>query len=275
MVRAGGEGGFLEDALERVATFTEQQEDLKGRTVSAMAYPMLPGHRRHDRGHGADRLLRAQVRRHVRAPARARRTARATDWLLWFSDIARALGLVIAAALASRSSVFALLSACKPPEGRRLADLIKLKVPLAGHDFSEPSPWPASAACSERCCTTACRFSSPWRSAATRPATACCRKRSPRRPRTSPSGQSLAGPLAASGHFPKTVVEMIAVAEESNTLDTVLVDIADGLEQRTSRQLDLIVRLLEPIMLLILAGVVLFVVIALLVPVIKMSSAMG
>src|SRR5205085_12125525 len=43
MVRAGGEGGFLEDALERVASFTEQQEDLKGRTVSAMVYPILLG----------------------------------------------------------------------------------------------------------------------------------------------------------------------------------------------------------------------------------------
>src|SRR6185503_11907146 len=43
MVRAGGEGGFLEDALERVASFTEQQEDLKGRTVSAMVYPLLLG----------------------------------------------------------------------------------------------------------------------------------------------------------------------------------------------------------------------------------------
>jgi general secretion pathway protein F/type IV pilus assembly protein PilC len=62
------------------------------------------------------------------------------------------------------------------------------------------------------------------------------------------------------------------VAEESNTLDTVLVEIADSLERRTERRLDLLVRLLEPIMLLILAGVVLFVVIALLLPVIKLSG---
>ena len=41
MVRAGGEGGFLEDALERVAAFTEQQEDLKSRTTGAMAYPVF------------------------------------------------------------------------------------------------------------------------------------------------------------------------------------------------------------------------------------------
>ena len=79
-------------------------------------------------------------------------------------------------------------------------------------------------------------------------------------------------PLTASGHFPSTVVEMIAVAEESNTLDTVLVNIADGLERQTERRLDLMVRLLEPVMLLILAGIVLFVVIALLLPIFKMTS---
>ncbi|MCA9220036.1 MAG: type II secretion system F family protein, partial [Planctomycetales bacterium] len=62
------------------------------------------------------------------------------------------------------------------------------------------------------------------------------------------------------------------VAEESNTLDSVLVQVADNLEKRTARRLDLMVRLLEPIMLLLLALVVLFVVIALLMPVIKMSS---
>ena len=39
MVRAGGEGGFLEDALARVAEFTETQDDLKKRTMGAVAYP--------------------------------------------------------------------------------------------------------------------------------------------------------------------------------------------------------------------------------------------
>jgi general secretion pathway protein F/type IV pilus assembly protein PilC len=88
------------------------------------------------------------------------------------------------------------------------------------------------------------------------------------------SGQSLAAPLSTCEHFPRTVVEMISVAEEANTLDDVLVEVADGLENRTARRLDLAVRLLEPIMLLILAGIVLCVVIALLMPVIKMSGTM-
>jgi len=85
------------------------------------------------------------------------------------------------------------------------------------------------------------------------------------------AGESLARPLAACGRFPPAVVEMIAVAEQANNLETVLLDISDGLERRTWRRLDLAVRLLEPILLLLLAGVVLFVVVALLWPILKMG----
>jgi general secretion pathway protein F/type IV pilus assembly protein PilC len=67
---------------------------------------------------------------------------------------------------------------------------------------------------------------------------------------------------------------MIAVAEESNTLDTVLVNIAEGLEKETTRRLDLMVKLLEPLMLMVMAIVVLIVVIALLMPIMKMGAVM-
>ena len=65
---------------------------------------------------------------------------------------------------------------------------------------------------------------------------------------------------------------MIAVGEESNNLEKVLIDIADGLEKRTARQLELFVRLLEPMMLLVMAGVTLLVVAGLLLPVFKMAA---
>src|SRR5438270_931347 len=41
MVRAGQEGGFLEDVLKRIADFTEHQEDLKAKVVGALAYPVF------------------------------------------------------------------------------------------------------------------------------------------------------------------------------------------------------------------------------------------
>src|SRR5437870_13216654 len=41
MVRAGQEGGFLEDVLRRIAEFTEHQEDLKAKVIGALAYPIF------------------------------------------------------------------------------------------------------------------------------------------------------------------------------------------------------------------------------------------
>ena len=59
---------------------------------------------------------------------------------------------------------------------------------------------------------------------------------------------------------PKDIVEMVAVGEESNNLEKVLIDIANSLEKQTARQLELMVRLLEPLMLLVMAAVTLLVV---------------
>jgi hypothetical protein len=49
---------------------------------------------------------------------------------------------------------------------------------------------------------------------------------------------------------------MIAVGEESNNLENVLVTIADSYEARTSRSIDLMVALLEPILLVMMASIV-------------------
>lgn len=67
---------------------------------------------------------------------------------------------------------------------------------------------------------------------------------------------------------------MITTAEESNNLDQVLINVADGIDRRNARQLDMMVRLLEPVMLLVLGGVILFVLVGLLLPVFDMSAAM-
>jgi general secretion pathway protein F len=85
-------------------------------------------------------------------------------------------------------------------------------------------------------------------------------------------GKTLAAPLSACKYFPRDIVEMVSVGEESNHLETVLLNIANGLEKRTMRQLELFVRLLEPMMLLVMAGITLVVVTGLLLPVFKMSS---
>jgi len=65
---------------------------------------------------------------------------------------------------------------------------------------------------------------------------------------------------------------MIGVAEESNNLDTVLLNVADALDRKNARQLDIMVRLVEPVLLLVMGTVILFVLVALLLPVFDMST---
>jgi general secretion pathway protein F/type IV pilus assembly protein PilC len=269
MVRAGGEGGFLEDALDRVAKFTEQYEDLKSRTTGALAYPVFLGV-------VGTLIVSVLIIFFVPRFATIFESLRAqgelpalTEWLLWFSDTLRRWWLVISIVLVV--AFFGLRARLATDAGRRAVDRVKLRLPMVGGIFQNLA---VARFC--RVLGTMLRNGVPILkslevsrdAAGTRVLAAAIEEAS----ENISGGQSLATPLRNSGYFPMTVVEMISVAEESNTLDTVLVEVADGLELRTQRRLDLMVRLLEPVMLLILAGVVLVVVLALLMPVIKMSS---
>ena len=84
--------------------------------------------------------------------------------------------------------------------------------------------------------------------------------------------RNLAGPLAASGCFPADVLEMLSVGEQSNRLPTVLLKLADKLEARAQQRLDILLRLLEPALMLVMAVIVGFMVIALLMPVFEGSG---
>mgnify|MGYP000939471639 CR=1 FL=1 len=84
----------------------------------------------------------------------------------------------------------------------------------------------------------------------------------------------VAKPLAESGHFPMDVIEMVSVGEEANNLEQVLIQIAEKMERYTQRRLDLAVRLLEPLLLVVMAAVILFVMVALLLPIFKSSQMM-
>ena len=57
-------------------------------------------------------------------------------------------------------------------------------------------------------------------------------------------GKRLSEPLSIGGFIPEQILAMITVAEESNNLDKVLVQIADTVERRTNRQVDQAVRLM-------------------------------
>jgi general secretion pathway protein F/type IV pilus assembly protein PilC len=87
------------------------------------------------------------------------------------------------------------------------------------------------------------------------------------------AGQTLSAPLAQCGLIPPATMAMIRIAEESNNLDTVLVGIADTIDRRIEKQLTMMVRFVEPIMLVLIGVAIMFVLVALLLPVFEMSTS--
>jgi len=88
-------------------------------------------------------------------------------------------------------------------------------------------------------------------------------------------GKSLTAPLGVGGLFPEQVLAMLSVAEESNQLEKVLVQIADTVERRTNQQVDQAVRLVEPVILCLVAAGIGFLALGLLLPIFTMASSLG
>ena len=86
-------------------------------------------------------------------------------------------------------------------------------------------------------------------------------------------GAPLAEGLATAGAlFPPSVVEMVAVAEESSRLDKELVRLATTYEKDLDRRLRMLVALAEPAMLFIMAALIGIVVIGMLLPVFTLQE---
>ncbi len=271
MSRAGAEGGFLEEALDRVAKFTEQQSELRGRTVGALIYPAVLA----TIGSIVVAVLLIffvpsfgelfqQLRDMGELPA-------ITDWLLSVSGFLRSYGIFFVIVAAILYTVIRVQ--LNTEKGRRLWDGIKIKLPLFGPIF-------LNLAVARFCRVLGTLLKNGVSilkgldisrdASGNKVLSEAIQNAS----ENITSGETLSVPLAKSGHFPKNVTEMISVAEESNTLDQVLVNISDGLEKQTIRRLDLMVKLVEPLMLLVMAGIILVVVVALLLPIMKMGNVM-
>jgi type IV pilus assembly protein PilC len=88
-------------------------------------------------------------------------------------------------------------------------------------------------------------------------------------------GETLAAPLADSRFFPPLLTEMIAVGEETGTLDRVLVDAAATYEREADRAVSLLVRMIEPVILVLMTGIVMVVALAAIMPALTAAANMG
>ena len=88
-------------------------------------------------------------------------------------------------------------------------------------------------------------------------------------------GENIAGPLAASGVFPPMVVRMIAVGEQTGRLDEMLVKVADFYEEQVDAAIAGLTSALEPVIISVLGIVVGSIVLAIFLPIFKLTQVLG
>lgn len=266
MIRAGERGGFLEEVLHRMGTFLDHQADMRGKILGNLIYPCAL------LAVGLGIVIFALVffvpqfqdfYAGMALPLPTRMLLTASDVMInaWF-------GVLIAAGLIA-AGVWWLL---KQPAVRRRLAAWQLRIPKLG-----PLVQSVAVARFTRILGTLLENGIPLlaamqisRDAAGHVLLAEAVDDAAEAVR---AGESLADPLAESGLFSDDVIEMIAVGESANNLSEVLVTIAETIEKRVDRMLNIFMRLIEPMLLLGLAGAVMFIFIALIVPMMRMSHS--
>ena len=271
VIKAGSEGAFLESALKRTAKFMEDQAEIRARITGAMIYPtvlcvvgitvvtvllvaFVPKF---------EPMFESLVESGNELPI-------ATVWLLAFRDFCGKYGLYILGGFAAIIVWLRFPLATK--SGRRFLDAWKLKLPIIG-------PVAQGAAVSKLCRVlgTLLQNGVPILRAleisSRSTGNALLQDAVEKSVEAVSAGEPLSKPLQECKLIPPQAMTMISIAEEANTLEKVLLNLADSLENQLSKKIDVMVRLLEPLMLLMLAGAVFYIILALLMPVFQLTDA--
>jgi type II secretory pathway component PulF len=270
MIRAGSEGAFLEEALTRIARFLELQEELKSKVKGAMVYPLIL------MTVGTVVTLALVIffvpkfeSLFDRLESQGAGLPAATEILLATSHFLTSYGWLLFGACVPL--VWSVLKLLRTPRGQAWLDRVKLRLPVAGKIFHDTA---VSRFC--RVLGTLLRNGVPILKALQISSGSVGNQLLAQAILDSAenisAGQTLSAPLAACGLIPASTMAMIRIAEESNTLDTVLVGVADSIDKRIEKQLTLMVRFIEPVMLVVIGVAILFVMVALLLPIIEAST---
>ena len=265
MIKAGESGGFLEDVLQRLATFSERQDELRSKLLGSLIYPCVLVFA----GGSIVTFLMAFVVPKFRDFLREEHFNIMTKIVFGTSDFLQVYYPLVAAAMAA--VVLALWGVRQTAQGRLALAKFQLKAPAYGEIYTMVS---------------VCRFCrilgtllhngvpilQALKISKDSAGNVILADEIEKAGESVKKGESLSRPLGSSGLFPLDILAMMTVAEESNTLDTMLVEVADSNEARTSRKIDLAVRLVEPILLVFMAVLVLCIALALLLPILTMSS---
>jgi len=268
LVQAGEHAGVLDVLLDKIATYKEKTESIKGKIKKALFYPasviivalvvtavimlfVIPQFKALFANFGAD------------LPAFTLLVIAISDFMVewWW-----AVGLAIGAAIYMIGSLFK-----RSPKFREIIDRITLNLPVIG-----PIMHKASVARFARTLSTMFAAGVPLvealESVAGATGNIIYSKAVMEMREEVATGQSLQFSMRQRGLFPHIVVQMTAIGEESGALDNMLGKVADFYEEEVDNAVDSLSSLLEPLIMVVIGGLVGSLIIAMYLPIFKLAA---
>jgi len=270
MVRAGESSGMLDEILNRVAVYLEKTATLQRKVKSAMVYPIA--------------VITISIAITIFLLVKVVPTFKGifdmlggslplpTQILLGVSDFLRKwfvyglVGVIVA--------VIAIVRGSKTESGKLALDTIVLKLPVFGNIIKK-----VSVAKFSRTFSTLVKSGVPILSSldivAKTSGNKIVEKAVNNAKKAVQEGKNLAEPLSKTPVFPPMVVRMISVGEQAGELEKMLSKIADFYDEQVDAAVDGLTSLIEPMIILFLGVIVGGIVLAIFMPIFKITEILG
>ncbi len=267
MVRAGEASGALDQILFRLAEFLEKQQALRNKVTNAMLYPVIM------LVIGTIILfflITFVVPKITQVFAQQKQ---ALPWptvaLMSVSEFMADYWMVLAGLVIG--GLYLLQRFTRTGRGRMIADRLTLKLPLIGEvarmvSISRLTSTLATMLASGVQLLDALDVSKRVMNNRVLEETVEVARQNIR------EGETIADPLKRSGEFPALVTHMIAVGEKSGEMEEMLRRVSQIYDSEVERVIARLTSLMEPIMILVMGAIVLFIVVAILLPIFEMGQ---
>jgi len=272
MVRAGEAGGDLDGVLLQLADYLEATEELKRRIKSAMTYPVVAFSMIILIATGLIVFVVPQFAQIFASFGKA--LPAPTQMLINISNVMRTwyAWLIIIAVIGGTIAFLRIYGSTK--SGRYNLDALKLRLPVFGDLLRKVAVSRFTRTLSTLTKSGVAILQAleiVERTAGNEVYAKAIREAG----ESVRNGETLADPLTRSEVFPAMVTRMISVGEKTGALETMLMKISDFYDSEVRATVDGLTSLIEPILIGLMGTVVGGIVVALFLPIIKLSSLVG
>lgn len=270
MVAAGEKAGHLDAVLSRLADYTEQRQYMKGKLLQAMIYPLVLT----VVAIGVIAILLASVVPKVVAQFDhlGQALPHSTQLLIALSDGVRDYGLWLVGVLLVLGVLVQRL--LRQPALRLRWDRLWLRFPLLGK-VSRGLNTARFARTLSILSSSSVPLLEGMQIAASVASNRYVRSQILTAAERVREGSSLRAALGSSGLFPPMMLHMIASGERSGELEPMLLRAADNQDREFEALVTLALGIFEPLLIVSMAGVVLFIVVAILQPMLQLNNMVG